>query len=673
MVQDDTLQASESPALDNVRELLSPTTHEQDVLESRSPRAPYDNADNVGRSPSPKAEDDNTHETSAIAAEGAAPNSRDVTALPQLSHCGLRLNSTNGVTADAGDSSVPRNDGEMSNWPNAVQPTATDEYVLSPASGASPKASGNATSEIADAVFTPNEDGLESRGSELVASSHRSIANTSQKRGAETRSLLSQKAPRSSPRKAKTPGSSQTPKQVRSSEYLRADTPGGSPQIGTSLLRRESLRRRENPSKRTHLRKSRSPKKRDTLQRRDTLQEREILQKVIAEADPDQNMEYLNHGVVETTLATSSESAPNAEALKEETQLALGPTTDDKQRNEIIVDGMEAALPPLHNDEDKDLRRALEAIEVYESTSKSETGDDPLAVPSDNVDMREAIDGANETIAKTELHQTTLAEAAEEQTELPKRKTRSGARFSDDTSMLKEFLNRAQAKKAARIPTLSAPGLPKPQTSPRRSPRKALGFHDDNALSPQKLRNVATRPGTPPGKPKLDSPDSDDADEFNAEPTSCRRSTRTRLPAPSKAPPGAPSFIPVRRADGTDPVVLQKSQAQELAMVTRANTRRNKGQSKPPLLALQDIPVETTETATIAKRRREQTKTVGWAERLASYQDAKETEQAEEVKSKVRRMRGLGSANGIPAPKRATAVVGTSNGTPAPKRRGKVV
>ena len=129
----------------------------------------------------------------------------------------------------------------------------------------------------------------------------------------------------------------------------------------------------------------------------------------------------------------------------------------------------------------------------------------------------------------------------------------------------------------------------------------------------------------------------------------------------------------MRRADGTDPVVLQKSQAQELAVTTRANTRRNKGQSKPPLLALQDLASESADVASTAKEGAEKAKSVAWAERLASYQGAKdEADDAEEMRPKVRRLRGLGTVNGTPAAKRRTAVVSTSNGTAAPKRRGRM-
>jgi hypothetical protein len=124
------------------------------------------------------------------------------------------------------------------------------------------------------------------------------------------------------------------------------------------------------------------------------------------------------------------------------------------------------------------------------------------------------------------------------------------------------------------------------KTSARRchhhaDPRKALAAVDSNSSSPKKSQEIANRPGTPPGKQKLGTSEFDEIDEGVVEPISIRRSARVRVPAPQKLPLGTPSFIPVRRPDGTEPVVLQKSTAQELAIITRANTRRNKGQSKP--------------------------------------------------------------------------------------------
>ena len=490
-----------------------------------------------------------------------------------------------------------------------------------------------------------------------------------------TRTSPRKKSKLVSPHAMTTPGAIRTPKLLNSAKSLRADYPGETPQIGTSLLRRESLRRKESPTKKKDGRKNKTPKKRDTLQRRDTLQEREILQKIIAETDANHSDENLDVQLIETGTLPSSSSALGTEENIEN----HGHGSPEATLHELIPDAgvtVCAAADLSAVDEitiKKDLHRAMEAVDVYERTGAADLSQPTIDDSPPNVDQgMDALDRANEVLAKTELEDVSHAiEATKEQAK--NEKTRSGTRFSDDTSMLKDFLNRAQARKALQKPTLSAPDAPMTRHSPRRSPRKTHGPHAGQASSPQKLQNIANRPGTPPGTPKTEALDSDEGEEVTAEPASCRRSTRTRLPAPSKAPPGAPSFIPVRRADGTDPVVLQKSQAQELAVNTRANTRRNKGQSKPPLLALQDLPTESADVASTTKLRAERAKSVAWAERLASYQDARaDGDDGEEKRPKVRRLRGLGAVNGTPAAKRTTAVVGTSNGTPAPKRRGKI-
>ena len=474
-----------------------------------------------------------------------------------------------------------------------------------------------------------------------------------------------------SPHAMTTPGV--TPKLLLSAGSLQPDYPGETPQIGTSLLRRESLRRKESPSKKRDARKSKTPKKRDTLQRRDTLQEREILQRVIAESTADHSDENLDALPVETGSLPSNRSSPGAEEnIRDCAHASSEPFFCEEQPNLGTIATAEAVLPAVDETNiEKDMHRAMEAIEVYEHPGIADASQPLLDATLGDSQEVEAMDKANEVLAKTEIDDVSHATDMIEQT--PNQKTRSGARFSDDTSMLKDFLNRAQARKAAQKPLLSAPDAAISQHSPRRSPRKMLGSQDGQGSGPQKARNIANRATTPPSKPKTEAFDSDDGEEQTAEPASCRRSARTRLPAPSKAPASAPSFIPVRRADGTDPVVLQKSQAQEVAVTTRANTRRNKGQSKPPLLALQDLPAESADVASTGRGGAEKGKSVSWAERLASYRDAKgEADEGEERRPKVRRVRGLGAVTGTPVAKRTTAVVSSSNGTPAPKGRGKV-
>ncbi|KAL8932872.1 MAG: hypothetical protein Q9211_006083 [Gyalolechia sp. 1 TL-2023] len=268
-----------------------------------------------------------------------------------------------------------------------------------------------------------------------------------------------------------------------------------------------------------------------------------------------------------------------------------------------------------------------------------------------------------------------LAEPVNEVKRSPRKSTRSGTRFSDDTSMLKDFLSRAQARKQARDATIKANPCAE-STSPCRSPRKALASLDGNSPSPRKAREVANRAGTPPGKARLGEVQLADIDETTGDASPVRRSTRKRLPAPAKTATGAPSFIPVRRADGTDPVVLHRSIAQELALVTRTNTRRNKGQSKPPSIFLKTLGIQEEEEETKGGHALRSSKSVGWDKKLVYYQDGTTSKAEAEVvvkekRPKARRLRGLGTGNGTPAPKRMTADVLSSNGRPASKRHGR--
>lgn len=204
------------------------------------------------------------------------------------------------------------------------------------------------------------------------------------------------------------------------------------------------------------------------------------------------------------------------------------------------------------------------------------------------------------------------------------RVTRSGSRFSEETNMLRDFLSRAQARKAARDVSAST----EVDANPRRSPRKPLVEIHNESPSPERPLPASKRPGTPPGKAKLEMQvgeldeldELDELEEAGQQTSSCRRSTRRRLFTPARPAPGAPSLIPVRRAEGGDKIRLQRSLAQELATVTRSNTRRNRGQSKPPKVVLQSLPVESSTVDVVSSKGEGCGKSVGWDATLVYYQ-----------------------------------------------------
>ncbi|KAK7556597.1 hypothetical protein IWX50DRAFT_656098 [Phyllosticta citricarpa] len=178
-----------------------------------------------------------------------------------------------------------------------------------------------------------------------------------------------------------------------------------------------------------------------------------------------------------------------------------------------------------------------------------------------------------------------------------------------DTAYLKEFLSRSDAAKANRTASMSKrESLTNRRDSGRvrqalASPRVALESKDPNSPlsdSPSKRSRSEEESKSSIKKPRLEAEakalaaettseaNEDIAADFTSsqslsekkeaapESKSTRRSSRartTRIPST----PAAPNRIPVRRADGNEPVVLKKTEAQELAIATRTNTRRNKG------------------------------------------------------------------------------------------------
>ena len=236
-------------------------------------------------------------------------------------------------------------------------------------------------------------------------------------------------------------------------------------------------------------------------------------------------------------------------------------------------------------------------------------------------------------------------------------RTRSRTRISDDTLMLKDFLSRMQARKSAFAEPTSMPASPPESPSHKRSHRQALQSLDTNSPSPTKTSGPDDEPDSPLRAFGGDEYGKEDLGKPIPETASQRRSARTRLVTPAKS---TPSLIPLRRAGGTDPIILKKSANQELSIATRANTRRNKGRARLPKVMLPELAEKMGHDATDQKEesmvrpQRSAFKIVHWdEEKLVQYQEATAALGEEnEVKRipKIRRLRGLGATNGTPAP-----------------------
>jgi hypothetical protein len=213
--------------------------------------------------------------------------------------------------------------------------------------------------------------------------------------------------------------------------------------------------------------------------------------------------------------------------------------------------------------------------------------------------------------------------------------------IDDDTAILKSFLSRAAASKAERSAIITR----RSSLENRRdsdivrhalaSPRQALEDKDPNSstkidsdvmLEPEETA-VTQAELQESASSSMDQTEGDDSAEAKAE-RGARRSSRAKkscLPAPTSTAQPQTNKIAIRRADGTDPVVLKKTDAQELALITRNNTRKNKQGAFMVSLRLLKIQAEailSPETDVEAEKppapgRRG----IRWDETLAYYQE----------------------------------------------------
>lgn len=273
--------------------------------------------------------------------------------------------------------------------------------------------------------------------------------------------------------------------------------------------------------------------------------------------------------------------------------------------------------------------------------------------------------------------------------------------IDDDTAILKSFLSRAAASKAERSAIITR----RSSLENRRdsdvvrhalaSPRRALEEMDPN--SPTKIgsesafdiaetlvQQADVEEAASPALEQIESEESAEKAERGSRRSS--RAKKSRLPAPaSLAQQPTTNKIAIRRADGSEPVVLKKTDAQELSLITRNNTRKNKQGAFMVSLRLLKLQAEailsppadldTEEKPPVPGRRG-----IRWDETLAYYQEHADTIASQEAEAaslatpdelsllgpvatkkpkvkastdknstpKVRRVKGLGTANGTP-------------------------
>ena len=262
--------------------------------------------------------------------------------------------------------------------------------------------------------------------------------------------------------------------------------------------------------------------------------------------------------------------------------------------------------------------------------------------------------------------------------------------IDDDTAILKSFLSRAAASKAERTAIITR----RESLENRRdsdivrhalaSPRKALEDKDPNSPSKVDSEFAETSVLNPDVEGSasliLEKPKAEGAAEAKEERGSRRssRAKKSRLPAPATtSQPQTSNKISIRRADGTDPVVLKKTDAQELALITRNNTRKNKQGAFMVSLRLLKLQAEAilSPPADINGEEREPVpgkKGITWDETLAYYQEHADTiamQQAEAASLATPDELSLPAPNAVPSTKKVKAKTSTDkNSTPKIRR-----
>jgi hypothetical protein len=398
-----------------------------------------------------------------------------------------------------------------------------------------------------------------------------------------------------------------------------------------------------------------------------------LLESVVS--NPEQEIQYAEEDL--HTPITSEREVMSEEQIDEERseiQLADDPATSPFIESSPVKFSPAADAEPLQfhlNPDDQ----FVEILEVLEPISVSITDGET----SSNNELNDSVEELPET-STPDPTTTDLVEAISQNAP-------PATYDQDDTDMLRNFLTRVKANKAAK----AGAGTPKRKRSLPHSPlRLPLGEADPN-LSPSAQESkdefdVSLPSSSPSTSKRRKRKEPTPQEEDMTEPRSIRRSGRARLAV--KAPLIAPSFIPIRRLgqDEDTTVTLRRSEEKELAALTRVNTRKNKGgalhvvevlakkseEKDDPAVrqrALKEIFDEKAEKG----KKEKKGKSVVWAEELAQYQfaDGKKSEVEKEVdSSKEKDVIADEKKGAVRVGVRSKITLGMGvNGTPVAKRR----
>ena len=177
----------------------------------------------------------------------------------------------------------------------------------------------------------------------------------------------------------------------------------------------------------------------------------------------------------------------------------------------------------------------------------------------------------------------------------------------DDTSYLQEFLLRAQAQRVAKSQSNEAPKEPPNEQSIEPASEDRLFDQVDE---------------DEPYRPEFSSQESNEDEAESQASSDCRRSARavTRLPRLRKPSTTVPSNISLRRLNGSEFISMQKD-IQNLALTTRANTKKNKCTAVSVRQRLMQLQAEVWQDVEDGKPAKKTQKAVAWAETIARFQD----------------------------------------------------
>jgi hypothetical protein len=301
------------------------------------------------------------------------------------------------------------------------------------------------------------------------------------------------------------------------------------------------------------------------------------------------------------------------------------------------------------------------ATDMDVTASNTETAEDLRSRPLDQV-APPMIGNAAEDKSNVEPAAESVQDLTQEQEVKLVRSALRSSLDGEDADLLNNFLSRAKAKRAAKAAypedaeaaevSSSMEESPETECSTPRS-RRALEDLNTNSPSPVKLQLSPSKFdvnfGTDGAEDQEDITHKEIIEEQAPSSPACRRSTRTKG---SSAP--VRNTISLRRAKGTEFIFLQRTEAQQVALTTKRNTRLNKGKSVTPNVALEALSQQSSEEdaqtgndepesssrshkGASSRAMQKARKQVSWnEERMAEYEEYKEVldDQEDEVGEK---------------------------------------